>query len=69
MYKVGRVLKPAEVTLLDKDDSSLDKKEEVELILKELKGKARAVKNTRPLPKIVKDCYDYACRPNKLGIY
>jgi len=53
--KVGRVLKLPEATPLDKDDSSLDKEEEVETIPKELKEKARAVKDTQPLRRVVKD--------------
>jgi len=46
IFKVGRVLKLPKATPLDKDDSSLDKEEEVELILKKLKRKARAVEDT-----------------------
>ncbi len=55
MSRVSRVLKLPKATPLDKDDSSLDKEEEVELILKKFKGKARVVEDTRPLPKVVKD--------------
>ncbi len=55
MFKVGRVLKLPKATPLDEDDSSLNKEEEVEPILKELKRKARAVEDTRPILEVVKD--------------
>ncbi len=55
MSKVGRVPKLPKATPLDEDDSSSDEEEEVEPIPKELKGKARAVEDTWPTPKVVKD--------------